>query len=528
VSDAAAPISTVTEVEALRARLASREERLQLVEEENRWLKAQLFGRSSEKTPLEARHPDQVWLFNEAEALAKAAESAPQSITIPAHERGKGGRRKLDAALPRVEIVHDLPPEQKVCTEHGVALVRFGEESSEQLDYQPAQVRVIRNIRPKYSCPCCAKVSIAPVPAQLLPKSLATASLLAHIVTAKFVDGLPLYRQESQFERLGVGLGRATMAGWMIRLGTEHVVPVVNLLNEQMLSAPLIHCDETSLQVLKSDKAPASNHWIWVRAAGPPGKRIVLFDYDSSRGGAVPRRLLEGYRGILLSDGYEPYAAVAESLELVHAGCWAHVRRKFDEARKAQPAGSATAGHAQVALAMIRELYLIERALSERDQPITPAQRVRVRAQLSAPIVAKLHAWLEALAPQVLPQSLLGKAVHYSLGQWRKLIVFLEHGEVPLDNNRCENAIRPFVLGRKGWLFSDTVKGAIASANLFSIVESAKANGLEPHAYLSLLFAQLPHARTVEDFEMLLPWNAKTALADTASHQFVRRKNVGA
>ncbi|HUN77264.1 MAG TPA: transposase [Steroidobacteraceae bacterium] len=190
----------------------------------------------------------------------------------------------------------------------------------------------------------------------------------------------------------------------------------------------------------------------------------------------------------------------------------AHVRRYFEEARKAQSAGNATQGHARQALDFIRELYLVERALWDRDRPVSPEHRVRVRAELSAPIVKQFHAWLEAVAPKVLPQSLLGKAVHYALGQWAKLIVFLAHGEVPLDNNRCENAIRPFVLGRKGWLFSDTVKGAVASANLYSLVETAKANGVEPHSYLSLLFARLPFARTVDDFEHLLPWNAKADL----------------
>ena len=248
----AASISTTTEVAALRAQLAAREERLQLVEEENRWLKAQLFGRSSEKTSAEDRNPAQTWLFNAAEVLATSAQTAPQSITIPAHERSKRGRKKLDARLPRVDVIHDLPEEQKICAEHGVALVRFGEEKSEQLEFRPARVCVIRNIRPKYSCPCCVKVSIAPVPVQLFPKSLATPSLLAHIVTTKFVDGVPLYRQESQLDRLGVRLGRATQARWMIQLGVKHVVPLVNLLNEYMLERPLIHCDETRLQVLKS------------------------------------------------------------------------------------------------------------------------------------------------------------------------------------------------------------------------------------------------------------------------------------
>jgi transposase len=435
-----------TDAAAIVARLAAREARIKLLEEENRWLKAQLFGRSSEKSPTEDRSPDQSWLFNEAEALAQAAECAAQSIKIPAHERRKRGRKPIATDLPRVDVLHDLPPEEKICPHDGTALVRIGEESSEQLDYQPAVVRVIRHIRPKYGCPCCHQgVRIAPTPLMLFPKSLATPSLLAHITTAKFVDGLPLYRQETQFARLGVSLGRATMAGWMIRLGGTYVVPLINLLREQMLEQPLIHCDETRLQVLKSDKAATADHWMWVRSAGPPGRRIVLFDYDASRGGAVPKRLLEGYRGILLTDGYEPYETVAQELHLVHAGCLAHARRRFDEARKAQPSDT---GHAKSALAFIRELYRIEREMSERPHALTPEQHLEVRRARSAPIMQQFNAWLEALAPQVLPESRLGKAVYYTLGQWPKLTQFLKHGIVPLDNNRCENAIRPFVTER--------------------------------------------------------------------------------
>jgi transposase len=505
--------TTTDDVTALRMQLEAREVRIGLLEEENRWLKAQLLGRSTEKTPVEELNPEQGKLFNEAEALAQAAEAAPVSITIPAHERGKGGRKKIAAELPREDVVHDLPEQQKICAADGTALKRIGEEISEQLDYQPAKLRVIRNIRPKYACPCCqAGVAIAPLPAQLLPKSLATPSLLAQITTAKFVDGTPLYRQEPQFARLGVALGRATMALWMIKLGGVHVVPIINLLHELMLSDALIHCDETPLQVLRSDKAPTAEHWMWVRASGPPGRRIILFDYDASRAGSVPKGLLEGYRGILLTDGYEAYNSAAQALQLTHAGCFAHVRRKFDEAHKALPRG-ATDSHAKTALEFIRGLYLIEKALWDKDKPVTAEDRVRVRAELSAPIVTKFHEWLQALAIQVLPQGLLGKAVRYTLGQWPKLITFLTHGEVPLDNNRCENAIRPFVVGRKGWLFSDTVKGAIASANLYSLVETAKANGVEPHAYLSLLFTRLPLATTVEHFEALLPWNVKAELA---------------
>jgi len=290
-------------------------------------------------------------------------------------------------------------------------------------------------------------------------------------------------------------------------------VPLINLLNELMLEAPLIHCDETRLQVLRSDKAPTADHWMWVRAAGPPGRRIVLFDYDASRAGAVPKRLLEGYRGALLSDGYEAYAAVATALNLTHAGCFAHVRRKFEEARNAQPATHIAHSHARAALDFIRELYRIERPLWDPEQKLDPVHRLTIRRQLSVPIMEQLRVWLEDLSPKTLPNSLLGRAINYTLGQWPKLCAFLENGEIPLDNNRCENAIRPFVVGRKGWLFSDTVKGAIASANLYSLVETAKANQIEPHAYLARLFQKLPYAVSADDFERLLPWHADTAVA---------------
>jgi hypothetical protein len=237
----------------------------------------------------------------------------------------------------------------------------------------------------------------------------------------------------------------------------------------------------------------------------------------------VPKRLLQGYQGILLTDGYEPYATVAGELGLVHAGCMAHARRRFDEARKATLGDSS---HAKRALDFIRELYGIEHMLWDREHPVTPEQRVAVRRTRSAPIMERFHSWLKVLAPQVLPESRLGKAVYYTLGQWPKLTTFLSHGEVPLDNNRCENAIRPFVLGRKGWLFSDTVHGAVASANLYSLVETAKANGVEPHGYLAQLFEQLPRLTTVEDYEAMLPWNLKSSSTSIARQPAARENAV--
>src|SRR5665213_38530 len=524
MSTVTATADTPGDITRVLAQLAARDERVQLLEEENRWLKAQLFGRSSEKTPLEERNPDQAWLFNEIEALAESERDAPATITIPAHDRAKRGRKKLAADIPRVEVVHDLSEAEKVCPLDGTALERIGEETCEQLEVIPAKVRVLKHIRPKYACPCChSGVRIAPVPVTLFPKSILTPSLAAQIATAKFVDGTPLYRQESQFDRMGIPLGRGTMALWMLRIGGLFIVPLINLLNELLLAESVIHCDETRLQVLKSDKAPTADHWMWVRAAGPPGRRIVLFDYDPSRGGAVPLRLLHGYRGVLLTDGYGAYDGASEALKLTHAGCMAHARRYFDEAKKV----GVDSSHARTALEFIGRLSLIERPLWERDHPVTPAQRLEIRQQNSAPIMQQFHAWLEALAPKVLPESRLGKAVYYALGQWQKLCVFLTHGEVPMTNNRCENAIRPFVVGRKGWLFSDTVKGAVASANLYSLVETCKANGVEPHSYLTFLFERLPHLKTVEDYEAVLPWNARTA-SRPASDPPLQVQNVGA
>ncbi len=508
------------EVIQLNARLSSltraRDERVALLEEENRWLKSQLFGRSSERRVDEVS-PDQArLLFNEAEAIAHqpTAGTAPESLTLPAYERKKPGRKALPAHLPRIEVIHDLPDQDKRCAHDGTALERIGEERAEQLDYVPAKLTVIRHIRLKYACPCCkVGVTLAPAPAQLFPKSNATPGLLAQITTAKYVDGTPLHRQEAQFGRLGIELPRATMARWMIQLGGTHVVPLINLLNDQLLSARLIHMDETPVQVLKSDKAPTADHWIWVRASGPPGRRIVLFDYDASRSAQVPKRLLEGFSGVLLSDGYEAYgsAVAAHALPLAHAGCWAHARRKFEDARKVQVQAGADS-RARAALDYIGRLYAVERAVRERKEPLSAEQHLEIRGAQSAPILVEFHAWLSAMAAQVLPQSALGKAIAYTLTQWSKLIVFLDHADAPLDNNRCENAIRPFVIGRKNWLFSDTQAGARASANLYSLIETAKANGIEPNAYLTYLYTQLPTATRLEHFEALLPWNGKTIL----------------
>jgi transposase len=471
------------------------------------WLKKHLFARSSEKLTSDDINVLQGSLFNESENIADFHPTKEDSVTIPEHKRKKKGRKKISKDLPRVDVFHDLPDEEKICGKDGTPLTRIGEITSEQLDYVPAKLRVLRHVRYKYACKCCgSNLKTADKPATLLPKSMASPSLLAHITTAKYVDGLPLHRQEKQFSRLGIELGRSTMAQWMVKIGGEAVQPLINILNDECLNSPLMHLDETPLQVLKSHKSPSSDHWMWVRASAASEKNVILFDYDPSRSKAVPNRLLEGYEGIIVTDGYPAYGSVAEAKGLIHAGCMAHLRRYLNDAKKIS---KHCKSHAQEALNFIRLLYQIERKIKNLDPPPDGSEILRIREEMSRPIIEQFRSWLEDMQPKVIPKSPLGKAVQYGLNQWPKLVRFLDHAVIPLDNNRAENCIRPFVIGRKNFLFADTQAGAKASANLYTLVECAKANGIEPHAYLASVYEKLPLATCLEDYEALLPWNVK-------------------
>ena len=314
------------------------------------------------------------------------------------------------------------------------------------------------------------------------------------------------------WQRAEIDFDRTTLANWMIKVGAL-LIPIINLMQDKLLANPLIHCDETTVQVLKEpDKPVTSKSYLWVRVAGPPGQRIHLFDYDPSRSSQVPKRLLEGYHGILLTDGYEGYRSVIESQALVSAGCWAHARRKFDECLKAQvKTAKQKSGKAQQGLAFIQMLYRVERSM--QDKPLIDDEKVAIRQTQSKPILTKMRAWLDKSLPQVPPKSLLGKALHYLNNQWPKLIIFLDYGGVPLDNNVAENAIRPFVLGRKNWLFSTSQAGVKASAAIYTVVQTAKVNGLEPYTYLKNVLTEIPNAQTVCDIEKLLPFKSEQ-LAD--------------
>jgi transposase len=497
-------------------RIAEQQSQIAGLLEQFRLQRHHRFGASSEQAP------GQGTLFNEAESLAADLSDEPAASPVtPAadtpHQPRRGRRRPLPPELPRIEIVHDLAAGEQQCT-CGCQLSALGEEISEQLDIIPTQVRVIRHIRKTYACPRCETAPItAPLPAQPIPKSNASAGLLAHIAVAKYQDGLPLYRQEAILQRAGIDLSRQTLARWMIQ-AAELLQPLHNLLRDALLSGPVIHCDEAVVQVLKEpDKPPQSPSYMWVQAGGPPTHNVILYDYHPSRSGQVPLRLLEGYRGYLMTDGYEGYNAIAAGDGISHLCCWAHARRKFVEAKRAQPKtkGAAKTGKVDVALNFIGKLYGIEQGLRGSDRET----RYRVRQRDSVPALNQLRLWLDKTLDTVLPKGKLGEALQYLHKYWPKLIRYTEDGGLPIDNNRVENAIRPFVVGRKNWLFSDTPQGATASAVIYSVIESAKANTLEPYSYLRHVLKELPAAASVEAFEQLLPWRVdRNALIQNLLH----------
>lgn len=467
------------------------------LKEQIKLLRDRLFSRKSEQT-VEPNTP-QLALFNEAESVWIPQLDEDEEVVTPSPRRGK--RKPLSADLPRIEVIHELPEHELTCA-CGCRKHVIGDETSEQLDIVPMQIRVIKHIRRVYGCRGCETAPVtADKPVQLIEKSMASPSVLAMLLTSKYVDGLPLHRFETVLSRHGIEIPRQTLARCVIQCG-EHLQPLLNMMRDRLLESPVIHCDETRVQVLKEpDRDPTSQSWMWVQASGPPDRKVVLFDYTSSRAQEVPLRLLESYRGYVMTDDYAGYHALALQPGIERLACMAHARRKFVEAQKVQPKGKT--GRADMALAMINKLYGIERELKDANDE----QRLTGRQEKSLPILGQLKSWLDKTQAHVTPQSVLGKAVNYLASNWSRLERYVEAGFLPIDNNAAERAIKPFVIGRKAWLFSDTPKGAAASAQIYSLVETAKINGQEPYTWLRHVLERLPHARSVADYEALLPWN---------------------
>lgn len=460
--------------------------------------------------------------FNEAEADAGSAQPAQEepadepTIDIPAHQRkARRGRKPLDPALPREVIRHELPEGERVCPHDGSALAEIGIEASEQLDIIPQQVRVIRHERVKYACPCCdGAIKLASRPAQIIARGLLSEAAMSWIVTAKYDDGMPLYRIAALMGRFGGShFNRNTLAATVVRLG-QAVQPLINLMADQLLESWVLHGDETQLQVLKEPGRPAqSKSWLWARSTensgadgtGPP---IRLYSYTTGRGAQAAAQVWAGVRSgaALMTDGYEVYDEIALAHKLTHLACWAHCRRYWMQALQALPKAARTREQpAAQAIDLIAKLYEVEK----RAKDATPEERLTIRQEESVPVLANIEGLVQQHQHAVLPQSALGKALHYTASQWSKLTRYVHDGSWPIDNNPCENAIRPFVVGRKGWLFADTPAGAQASANLYSLLQTCRANGVNTYDYLKVLFAALPRATTADDYEALLPWRIK-------------------
>jgi transposase len=329
---------------------------------------------------------------------------------------------------------------------------------------------------------------------------------LSTILIQKYEDHLPFYRQEKQFQRIGVTISRQDMSGWQQK-AYKALTPLFVLLNETIKSGTVMQMDETTVQVIGEEgRSDTQKSYMWLARGGPPGKTVVLYNYRKTHGAYHAKEFLHGYRGFLQTDGYEGYDAALKDLPgVIHVGCFAHARRKFYEAEKISEQGKT----AKEGLDYIRKLYLIEKVLrnEKEEKKTTDEEFQRKRKEQAVPVLNDFKEWLHDHVDKIPPSLLLGTAISYSLKQWDKLTAYLESPYLTPDNNACENAIRPFVMGRKAWLFCQSVDGAESSCGMYSLIETAKQNGLKPFEYLTVLFRNAPLAQNPDDWAKLLPWN---------------------
>lgn len=502
------------QIQSLDQIIAEQTAKLKWYEEQLRLQRQRLFGASSEKTT----YPEQIDLFNEAEDTAdpKAAEPTVETITYSRKKRVPGQIAEKIQNLPVEVIDYELPESERVCPCCQGELHEMSTQVREELKIVPAKASVVRHVQHIYACRHCekhaddadAKVPIlkAAMPKPLLPGSLASASAIAYIIDQKYTNHLPLYRQEQILSRLDINLSRQTMSNWIIRSVEAALDPIYEQMHRHLLKKTILHADETTLQVLKeTDRSAQSDSYMWLYRTGRDGPPIILYDYQTTRASKHPKQFLKGFSGYLQTDGYIGYDNLTS---ITQVGCWAHARRKFTDALKALPPelkGKPVA--ASKGLEYCNTLFKIEQELKDA----TPEWRFEQRLLRSKPILDDFYSWLRRMGQQTLPKSTFGVAIKYCLNQWSSLNNFLLDGRLELDNNRAERSIKPFVIGRKNFLFSNTSKGARSSAIIFSIVETAKENGLKPNDYLLYLFEQMPNIdqKNPDVIELLMPWSKK-------------------
>jgi transposase len=444
----------------------------------------QRYGKKTEQID-----PAQLLLFAQ-EILAQAeptptpaatSEPAPAPTPAPNAAKKKGhGRKPLPASLPRKPVLHDVPPEQRVCPDCGGERTCIGQEVHEQLEYIPASMIVLEHIRPKYACQACeAHVAIADTLPQPIDKGLPGPGLLAHIAVSKYADHLPLYRLEGIFKRSGVELSRSTMGDWMAVIA-ELLEPIVKRMLSKILTSRVVQNDDTTVPVQDHSGKGIKTGRLWV-SIGDHDHPYAVYVYTPDRSAAGPEEIFKDFKGYLQADAYSAYDGLYKSGEIVEVGCMMHARRKFYEARTSDPQRS------HQALAWISLLYDVEREAKEREPTeyeAFVALRHQMRAERSRPIFDKFHAWLEAELPKVLPKSPIGEAIQYALNHWEALKRPLEAGFLELDNGACERAFKPVAIGRKNWLFAGSDKGGQTAAILMSLCTTCKNLGIDPQAYL--------------------------------------------
>ena len=453
-----------------------------------------LYGASSEKLA-----KGQLDLLGDAPELEDVPDDEATHETPPEKRRkARGGRKPLPKDLPRERVVHEVPEEERACACCGETMEPFAEDVTEELEYVPAKLFVKEHVRPKYACKACQEgVKQAPLPPRPIEKGRPGPGLLAQVLVSKYVDHLPLYRQSRIFNRFGIDLARSTLCDW-VAVCVEELEPIVAELRRTVLASRVVQADETPITVLQHhDKKKRSQGWLWVYR-GKDGETV--FDFRPTRARDGPRAFLENYGGYLQRDGYQGYGGL--SPEIVPVGCWAHARRKFHEAKASSP------DEAGPALALIGKLYAIERNAKD----LAPKDRAARRHAEATPVLDAFVVRLDAWQQDALPKSPLGQAVSYAKAQWSTLVRYVEDGDLAIDNNAVERSIRGVAIGRKNWLFAGSYEGAKRAAVLYSLIESCKAQGVEPFAYFADVLARTATASA----RQLTPRAWKTARDEAA------------
>lgn len=495
-------------------RLESKQTYIERLEEQLRRMQQHRFGKRSEKDP----NQSELQWFNEAELLAamqaaqtpvagveenEAEEGEGEFCDVAGHQRKKRRSSELPADLARTDVIHDLSDAEKVC-DCGQTLRRIGEDVSEQLSIVPQQFYVIVHHRLKYACACKACIRTAAMPPAPLPGSQASAQLLAYSIVAKLHDGLPLYRQEAMARREHLELPRAKLARWHIGSGLA-TQPLYNLIQDTFFDYDIAQSDDTGIQVLKeAARSPENKSYLWIRRGGPPDKPVVLLDYSPNKTGQTAYGLLSEFRGYLVCDAASNFNLSIKQNGLVAVFCNDHARRKLVEAIRGLPnkdRGKAWA--AAKGVAFYKLLYKIERQIAD----YSPALRLQHRQKRAVPVWDEFVGWAKKLVQEGLAHGSSREALKYLLKHEAGLRRYCEDGRLPISNILAEHVAKKIAIARKNFLFADTPAGATSTAMNYCLIETARANGHNAYQYLAVVLSTLPSAKSLDDYEALLPWN---------------------